>query len=77
MKNSGQYNFRKPIDKTPAEYAPIKVSYKKKVNLSDLPIKEEKKYSLLLAVLCAYGLVLLLGIWFFYGVAKTIWELIK
>lgn len=75
MSNKGQYNFRKPIDKTPAEYAPIKVSYKKKVNLSDLPIKEEKKYSLLLAVLCAYGLVLVLSVWVIYGVIKTIWNL--
>lgn len=60
--NSGRINFRdrKPIDKTPAEYAPMKVSFKTKVELSDLHKKDTRKYKMLGWVIVVYIAVMAL-----------------
>lgn len=60
--NSGRINFRdrKPIDKTPAEYAPMKVSFKTKVELSDLIKKENKKNKALGYIIAGWLTVMVL-----------------
>lgn len=73
--DNGYINFkhRKPIDKTPAEYAPIKITSRKKVNLSDLPIKEDdKKYSWLMIGFAFWFLIVTIFGWFCYGLFEMV-----
>lgn len=64
MDNKGSYKFKKPVDKTPAEYAPMKVTMRKKLELSDLTKKNDNKnYWLLYGIVVAY-IGTMIGIWY-------------